>query len=144
MISEIRHVGIVVNNLKKVLSFFTDVLGFKIHKKAEENRDFIDKLLKLKQAKLTTVKLKAPDGNLIELLKFHNYKNNKIWRGKIYSTGLTHISLTVRNIEKTYNILKKNKNVKFFSKPSVSPDGYAKVFFCKGPENLIIELVEIL
>ena len=37
-ITEIRHVGIVVNNLQKSLKFFINVLGFKIFKKMNEKR----------------------------------------------------------------------------------------------------------
>ena len=32
--------------------------------------------------------------------------------------------------------------IEFNAPPQDSPDGYAKVTFCRGPENLLIELVE--
>lgn len=144
MITQIRHVGIVVNNLNKISKFFINILGFKIFRKVKENTKFINKILNLKKnCKLTTLKLKSPDGNLIELLKFHNLRTNKRWKGKISTTGFTHIALTVKNIEKSYKVLKKNKNIKFFSKPTNSPEGFAKVCFLEGPEGIIIELVEV-
>ena len=46
-------------------------------------------MLGLEKVKVTTAKLRAPDGSLIELLKFKNYKDKKMVC-KIYSTGLTH------------------------------------------------------
>lgn len=144
MISKIRHVGIVVDDLKKISKFFIKTFGFKIFKRVQENKYFIKQILNLKKnSNLTTLKLKAPDGNLIELLKFHNFKSKKKWSGKIFSTGLTHIAFSVKNINKTYKILRKNKNVNFFSKPTNSPDGFAKVCFLSGPEGIIIELVEV-
>jgi catechol-2,3-dioxygenase len=143
MITEIRHTGIVVQDLNKVLNFFTKLLGFKIKKIMNEKDNYIDNLLGLKNAIVTTVKIEASDGNLIELLKFKNFKSNKNWNGKIYSTGLTHISMTVKNLEKTYKFLKKKK-IRFNSPPQVSPNKYAKVTFCRGPEGLLIELVEVL
>ena len=97
----------------------------------------------LNKVKVTTAKLKAPDGSLIELLKFKNYKDKKKWSGKIYSTGLTHMAFSVKNLDKSYKILKK-KGVIFNAPPQLSPDGFVKVTFCKGPENLFIELVEEL
>lgn len=109
-----------------------------------EHGSYIDNMLKLKKVEVTTAKLKAPDGSLVELLKFKNYKDKKKkWSGKIYSTGLTHMAFSVKNLDKSYNILKK-KGVKFNAAPQLSPDGFAKVTFCKGPENLLIELVEEL
>lgn len=141
-ILEMRHVGIVVNNLQKSLDFFVNVLGFKIFKKMNEKGKYIDSVLNLKKADVITVKMKAPDRSLIELLKFKNYRtfNNP---KKIYSSGLTHISFTVKDLDKTFKLLEKKK-IKFFSIPQVTPDGSAKVVFFRGPENLILELVQVL
>ena len=141
-IKNIRHIGITVQNLKRTQNFFLQDLGFKIFKKMNEKGTYIENMLNLPNVKVTTVKLKAPDGNMVELLKFKNYKHNKSWRGKMYFTGITHFALTVKNLEKTYKSLKTKYN--FNAPPQFSPDGYAKVTFFKGPENLHIELVEIL
>lgn len=141
-IIDIRHIGITVQNLKKTQNFFIKELGFKVFKKMNEKGAYIENMLNLPKVKVTTVKLKAPDGNIIELLKFRNYKHNKNWNGKIYFTGITHFAVTVKNIKKIYNDLK--KKYRFNAPPQFSPDGYAKVTFLKGPEKLYIELVELL
>ena len=145
MITQIRHAGITVKNLDKCLDFFVNILGFKIEKKMEEQGDYIDAMHKLSDVKVTTVKIRAPDGNLLELLKFHSHSIDKeeTWSGKIFSTGLTHIAFTVENLDYAYKLLS-SKGVDFNAPPQQSPDGYAKVTFCKGPENLFIELVEVL
>ena len=83
-IKEIRHIGITVQDLKKSLNFFVKDLGFKIHKKMDEEGTYIEKMLNLPKIKVTTVKLKAPDGNLIELLKFKNLQHKSKWQCKIY------------------------------------------------------------
>jgi catechol 2,3-dioxygenase-like lactoylglutathione lyase family enzyme len=142
MITEVRHVGITVQDLNKTLNFFIKVLGFKIKKRMNEKGEYINAMLGLKKVQVTTVKIQAPDGGMIELLKFKNYKDKKKWSGKIFSTGPTHIALTVKNIENAYKKLK-NK-YKFNAPPQLSPDGYAKVTFFKGPENLHIEIVQVL
>jgi 16S rRNA (guanine527-N7)-methyltransferase len=51
MITEIRHTGIVVQDLKKVLNFFTKLLRFKIKKKMNEKGSYIDNILGLKNVK---------------------------------------------------------------------------------------------
>ncbi len=137
-----RHIGITVQNLSKSLNFFTKDLGFKIHKKMDEKGNYINNMLNLKNVKVTTVKLKAPDGALVELLKFHNFPHKKRWTSKIFYTGPTHFALSVKNLDASYKKLK--KKYKFNAKPQYSPDGYAKVTFFKGPEDLHIELVEVL
>lgn len=65
-------------------------------------------MLKLKNVKVTTVKIKDKNNQIIELLKFKNYESTRKWQGKIFTTGPTHIALTVKNIELSYRILKKN------------------------------------
>ena len=96
----------------------------------------------MKKTKLTTLKLKSSNDCLVELLKFHNYKNKINYKSKIYHSGITHIALTVKNINKLFNKLK--KKYKFISEPIISNDKKAKVAFLHGPENLILELVEVL
>ena len=110
-ITEIRHIGITVQDLKKSINFFVKDLGFKVHKKMVEEGTYLEKMLNLPKIKVTTVKLKAPDGNLVELLKFKNFKHKNKWQGKIYHTGPTHFALTVKNLDKTYAKLKKNINL---------------------------------
>ena len=145
MITQIRHAGITVQNLEKCLDFFVGFLGFQIEKKMEERGAYLDAMHSLKGVEVTTVKIKAPDGNLIELLKFNSHcvEGEQKWTGKIYSTGLTHLAFTVEDLEQTYKALSK-KGIEFNAPPQKSPDGYAKVTFCKGPENLFIELVQVL
>ena len=38
----------------------------------------------------------------------------------------------------------KNKGIKFLSEPTVSSEKFAKVCFCIDPNNVRVELVEIL
>ena len=37
-----------------------------------------------------------------------------------------------------------DNKIQFNSSPQISPDGYAKVVFCRAPEGTMIELVEVL
>ena len=55
---------------------------------------------------------------------------------------MTHIALTVKNINTKFLTLQ--KKYKFNSSPTISKDGNAMVAFFYGPENIIIELVEEL
>lgn len=139
----IRHTGIVVTDLEESLCFFRDLLGFKIVKQMEESGDFIDKITDLEDAKVTTVKIAADDGNLIELLYYHSHPREVNSNNEICRIGISHIAFSVDDLDAEYERLSK-AGVDFNSPPQLSPDQYAKVAFCKGPDGVIIELVEVL
>ena len=141
MIKNIRHTGIVVDNLEESLSFYTGKLGFSISKKMNESGPFIEEILGLENLAVTTVKMSL--GNqMIELLDFASHKQEPIQR-TITSIGPTHVAFTVDNLDQVVNDFRRD-GVEFLSAPAVSPDGYAKVAFCVAPEGTYIELVELL
>lgn len=142
MIKNIRHTGIVVDSLSKSLDFYIGKLGFKVHIRSDESGSFISQILGLKDVKVTTVKLKHVDGQMIELLDFTSHKQKNLQK-EINQIGPTHIAFTVENVEAIYADFK-NSGIKFISTPAISHDGYAKVAFCQSPEGTYIELVELL
>tara|TARA_B110000003_G_C16282494_1_gene391535 strand:+ start:89 stop:520 length:432 start_codon:yes stop_codon:yes gene_type:complete len=138
---KIRHTGLVTKDLNRSLLFWNKYLGFKIFKDAKEKGNLIDKIMLYKKVKVRTIKLKDKSGGLIEILYFKNsprIKRNKI---KPYSNGITHISVTIKNIYKLYDFLKKKKVI-FNSKPQISEDGNVIMTYCKTPEGAFLELVE--
>jgi catechol 2,3-dioxygenase-like lactoylglutathione lyase family enzyme len=143
MIKAIRHTGLVVSNMEKAIHFWCDILGFSIIKQMDEYGPHIDAILGLKDVHLTTTKISSPDNNLVELLYFHSHPDKSCWEGSVNSTGFTHIALTVENLDMTCELLLK-EGVVFNSAPQISPDGYAKVTYCQGPEGVLLELVEVL
>ncbi|OGO28980.1 MAG: hypothetical protein A2W33_07235 [Chloroflexi bacterium RBG_16_52_11] len=143
MIIAIRHTGLVVANLEEALNFWCNLMGFTISKRMEESGSYIDAIMGLKDVRLTTAKLAAPDGNLIELLYFHTHPDKPTWQGQPNSTGFTHIAMTVKDLDAAFTTLSA-AGVKFNAPPQLSPDGYAKVTYCKGPEGILLELVEVL
>jgi len=142
MIKNIRHTGIVVNDFEKSIHFYRDLLGFKIIKKMKECGSYIENISALHDVKVTTVKMVAPDGQMIELLKYGSHPAKKRLR-KISVIGISHIAFTVDDLDEEYEFLR-IKGIKFNSSPQFSPDGYAKVTFCRAPEGTFVELVEVL
>jgi hypothetical protein len=136
-------VGIVVNNLDKTRDFWINTLGFKLHIEAKEESPYIDELLAIKEPMLTTVKLIDSKGFIIELLKFENYQVENSWSGDLKTTGLTHIALTVDNLDELVDNLK-IQNYQPLSEIKISPNKKVKVAFVKGPEATMLELVQEL
>ena len=142
MIEHIRHVGIVVSNLEESLRFYTQKMGFVVSKRMDESGSFIDKILGFGNLKVTTVKMTLNEGQMIELLDFKSHKTKPGPRS-INDIGPTHIAFTVSSVDDIYEEFSRD-GVEFISTPVISPDGYAKVAFCKAPEGTYIELVELL
>ncbi|MDD4899843.1 MAG: VOC family protein [Candidatus Omnitrophica bacterium] len=138
----IRHTGIVVRDLKREVYFYQRLLGLKIARSNDEQPDYVKKILNIRNGRLKTIKLQAKDGNLIELLYFSGYRRSGR-RHALYLPGYTHVSFTVKDIDKQYERLKK-AGIKFLSKPQLAPHGYAKLAFCFDYEGNAIELVEEL
>ena len=139
----VRHIGIVVGDLNASLAFYCNQLGFQVARRMVETGPFIATLLDMPNAEVETAKLSGADGAMIELLHFRN-------RAPLPDTGLTlnrlgptHAALTVADIDGLHRKLV-SQGIVFIAPPSVSPDGKAKVAFCRDPEGNYLELVEMI
>ncbi|MDG1156227.1 MAG: VOC family protein [Litorivicinaceae bacterium] len=143
MLLGIRHFGIVVLDIERSLYFYKKYFGFKVEKDADEQGSFIEQILSINGAHLRTVKLLSPVSEvMIELVQYFAggvVENDNA----INQVGPTHFAITVGNIDKLYAQMT-SENVQFLSKPTNSPDNYARVAFCRAPEGTYIEMVELL
>lgn len=144
MISSIRHVGFVVNDLDTSLKFYADILGLEICRRFTEEGEFIDSLTGLKNVKLEWVKLIIPGGGLIELLQYHSHPNEDTSSQSAFDSnqiGCSHVALTVDNLSKLYEKIKKAGYI-CKSEPLIAPGGKAKILYCHDPDGAILELIE--
>lgn len=139
----IRHTGIVVSDLERALEFWCGVLNFEVVARMNEEGASLDAIMGLKGVKVITVKLNAPNGGMLELLNFRSHPDKKEWLGEPYSTGLTHIALTVSDVDSIINEMK-SFGCDVRNNPHLSPDGKVKVVYTRGPEGVLLELVEII
>ena len=143
MLTEVRHIGIVVKNIENSLKFYRDLLGLQIQRTMNESGEYIDNMLGFKDVKVKTVKMSAPNGlTLVELLEFDVPKGSNLPR-HVNDLGASHVAFTVSNIDEMYKKLKQS-GIKFNAPPQLTPDGYAKVTFCFDPDGTPVELVQVL
>jgi len=142
MIKHIRHPGIVTDDLDPLLHFYRDLLGLQVVAREDESGPFIDAVLGLQGAMVTTVKLKTPDGSILELLQYQSHPRPKTNRA-INDIGISHIAFTVDDVDKNYERLK-GEGIGFYSSPQTNPEETARVVFCEDPKGNILELVQIL
>ena len=137
-----RHTGIITKDINKSLKFYNKILGLEIVQEFSDSSDYINKITGLKGATVHFIKLKTLEGSVLELLEYTTLPTDPI-EVSIINVGICHIALRVTDAEKAYDILLEN-NVKIISKPILSSEGIAKVFFCLDPDNVRVELVEML
>ena len=143
MILETRHVGIVVQDMESSLRFWRDIMGLVVDVDFWEEGPFIDTVQSLQGVKLHMIKLKAPDGSLVELLKDESHPTPAPDRNLLCDRGIRHIAFTVEDVERSWQVLREN-GCEVLSNPVVSPDGKAKLFFCRDPEGNLLEMVQML
>lgn len=142
-IRNFRHIGIVTENLNQSLNFYKKIFGLKVSKSLTESHPSLAKIMGLPRVKIKTVKLKDKNSVILELLDWKYPKMKKDVIKKINSNGITHFAITVKNIDNLMIKLKKYKN-SIISQPAISEDKKVKYVFCRSPEKIFIELVEIL
>jgi len=142
LIKNFRHTGIIVSNMQKSQYFYENILGFKVVQNYTDDSAYINKLLGIIDGEIHMVKLKSVDGYTLELLEYLNHPT-KLLEIPFYNVGICHLAFSVDNIDKIYQRLIKKK-VKTISKPLLSSEGNAKVFFCIDPNGIRIELVQVL
>jgi catechol 2,3-dioxygenase-like lactoylglutathione lyase family enzyme len=140
----VRHIGIVVTDLERSLRFYRDLLELSVIRSADESGAYLDNMLALPDVRVTTVKLGAGDGpTLVELLRFTSHRASATEPRQPYSIGPTHVAFTVDDLDAVHERLVR-AGVPFNAPPQLSPDGYAKVTFCRDPDGTLVELVEVL
>lgn len=142
--ANVRHIGIVVTDLDRSLRFYRDMLGLTIVRALDESGAYLDNMLALHDVRVTTVKLAGGDGpTLVELLRFASHAEPSTTARTPYTPGPTHVAFTVEDLDAVYERLLRD-GVPFNALPQLSPDGSAKVTFCRDPDGTLVELVEAL
>jgi catechol 2,3-dioxygenase-like lactoylglutathione lyase family enzyme len=142
MINSVRHTGVVVRDLEKAANFYR-ALGFVDFNHALEEGKFIDQVTGLIDTKLEWVKLKAPDGYLLELLKYHSHiDSSAMTLQNSNKLGCSHMAFGVDNIDKTCKIIEEMGG-SIVNLPALTDDKKVKVAYCHDLEGVLMEIVEI-
>ena len=141
---KVRHLGIVCKNLEIMENFYVN-FGFEKFSEDVESGEYIDHLTKIKGAKIFWKKYKNKFGDILELLKYEvNFPlDTRVFSQPVYRRGVSHFAFTVKNINKTSNLIKDNGG-SLVNNPVISPDGKVKVCYANDVEGNLIEIVEVL
>ena len=135
-----RHVGIVVNDLDKMIWFYQDLIGLEIIYDKIEEGGFLNHILNSDNKSPRIIKLGQDNKTIVELLYFGDCKINE---KNLFDNGYTHFALTIEDSNSLYDKFIKN-DLSVINTPIISDEKTVKVFFGVDPENNIIEFVELL
>ena len=142
-VQRIRHTGIVVSDLSQSLPFYCDLLGLEVWADFEDDSPYVQAVTGVPGARVRMVKLCAEDGVSIELLQYLSHPPEVPEPRRSCDVGCNHVALQVEDIDSLYRELQ-SRGIHFHAPPTVSPDGGARVTYCRDPEGVTVELVQIL
>ncbi len=143
-VTSIRHTGIVVSDMERSVRFYRDLLGMKVWADFKDDSPYVQAVTEVQGANLWMIKLQAQDGGSIELLQYLSHPQSvPSPPTRACDVGCNHVALRVDDIDALHEKLKA-AGIRFHAPPAVSPDGGAKVTYCRDPEGVMVELVEIL
>jgi catechol 2,3-dioxygenase-like lactoylglutathione lyase family enzyme len=134
MVKGIRHFGIVSNNLKKDIDFYT-ILGFTRSTSGTLTAKETKKLIGIDSI-LTYTKL-ILNSNKTQRIELYEFAE----RQHFYQNQTHHLAFTVESIKEVYKKLQEI-GIKFVSNPVFDKEKKHKLCFCRDFSYNLIELVE--
>lgn len=150
MVTAIDHINIVVSDLERSVKFYTELLDFKLFKKAHLQGAWIEAIVGLKDVSADVAYVRAPAGEpRIELLCYKRPIGEKRnINSKANTIGLRHIALQVSDIYALAQKLKDN-DVQLLGEPVVVPEtavaheqGQKILLYFYDPDGVLLELAE--
>jgi catechol 2,3-dioxygenase-like lactoylglutathione lyase family enzyme len=128
--------------MNRSLPFYRDLLGLEVWADFKDDSEYVRSVTGVPGAHIWMIKLKAPDGVSIELLQYLSDPAGIPPRGRACDVGCNHVSIQVDDLQTLYEKLSA-AGIEFHAPPSETPGGGAIMTYCRDPEGVIIELVEI-
>lgn len=125
------------------LPFYQNLLGLQVWWDQIEDGPVVEAITGVPGVRLHTVKLKAPEGGSVELLQYLNTPSPVPPQTTSNTVGCNHVAMQVGNLDELYREAVA-AGIVFNCPPAMTPGGKAKVTYCRDPEGVILELVEIL
>ncbi len=141
MLVNIRHTGLVVRDVKKSRRFY-EGLGFVVDKQVTESGEFISHVVGIPNVQIETIKMKSPNGGIIELLQYLSIvADSPIVNQLSNQLGCSHLAMTVDSIDDFCDLIK-NLGGSVVNPPKKSSDGKVSVAYCHDNEGILLEIVQ--
>lgn len=140
-LQRLDHVGVVVDDLAAATAFFVE-LGLRDVGETPVEGEWVDRIVGLEGIRADIAMLRTPDGDgLLELVKFHAPSSQDGDRNAPANTlGIRHLAFVVDDIDGTVAGLQAH-GAEFVGEV-VDYEGIYRLCYLRGPEGIIVELVE--
>lgn len=140
----VHHVGITVASLETSLRFWIDIVGFDLVGRDElQDHDFVRAVTGVHDGSITLAML-AKGPHIVELLEYRTALGRKTLAFQACDSGATHLGLLVKDVDALLCVAASHGWVAFGPPQVVAKGPWAgrRVVYLKGPDNVLIELVE--
>jgi len=137
----IRHVGLVVSDLERMIAFYSEVFGFSLTARKTEVGPYIETLVGLPGARIEWAKLADSNGLLLELLRYHAHPEEPS-APPVQRPGCSHVALTVTDIRAALARLEEGGGSA--GTLQQNPEKTVLVAYARDPEGIWLELVQNL
>jgi glyoxylase I family protein len=140
----VHHVGITVTSLETSLRFWIDILGFELVGRDElQDRDFVRDVTGVRDGSIALAML-AKGPHVVELLEYKTAFGRKALAFQACDSGASHIGLMVKDVDALLSVAATHGWVAFGTPQVVAKGPWEgrRVVYLKGPDNVLIELVE--
>ena len=140
MIKEFHHIAIGVRDLDESVKFYTEVLGMELDYSAHHIGDKASKVVGVEDAELD-IRVVRKGETRLELIDYKGKQKKDTGYLDQDSLGLLHICFVVSEVDMEYERIK-SMGWKPNTPPTVTRENGPKLFYFRGPDNVIIELYE--
>ncbi len=145
-VHEVGAIGLTVNDLERVLPFYTNTLPFELVSISDARGKEQDALLGLSSVRLRIATLKLGDES-ITLTEHLGKKGRPIPEdSRSFDRWFQHIAIVVSDMDKAYARLLEQKVTHVSTAPQTLPDwnkeaGGIKAFYFRDPEDHVLEII---
>ena len=141
VIKGLNHVGLVVSDLDRAISFYQNALGLRLVQRQVRNKGPIEKVVGYSDAHLEFALMEFQSGGTLELIYY--FSPGSIDRPTLHRSviGGSHIGFNVENIDEVFESIKKHGGTELNPPVEVIPG--KKVCYLQDIDENWIELIEI-
>lgn len=141
-VEEIVHIGVSVFDLEESVQFYRDVVGMEIEYRAHHEGEKISRVVDVPDAKLEVCVLRKGAVRL-ELIDYGKPEKKRVAYQEQSTPGLIHIAMKVSDVDEAYRRLSA-RGYGFNSEPLVTRENGPRICYFHGPDNVIMELYQVL